>query len=155
MLKRFAAVFPDKRFDDELSVSEQMQLQERDPMLLQIISGAAPASLELQVLDGSFADTAPDQQAIQAAAANAEVEQLIAEGAFPTQGYYQEDGSFVPPTPGNLTAQLRIAALDQQRYEQEKLKAIPPKQTGLSEQDAAWVNAEAARIASLNMIGGQ
>jgi hypothetical protein len=43
----------------ELSVTEQLILQGADPQAAQILKGEVPADLELQVISGKLADTAP------------------------------------------------------------------------------------------------
>ena len=126
-----------------------MRLQQVDPELFQVVTGAASASLELQVMEGSFSDVAPDPQELQNAANKAQVEQLIADGAFPTQGRYEGE-QYIPGLPGNVTAQLLISSLDPQRYEAEMLRATPVKQTGMTQEEVNRVN---ARVASMQAAG--
>jgi hypothetical protein len=132
----------------ELPLTQQAALSNADPELHALLGNTANAELELAAMSGALADVAPDPQALKDAATRAEVDRLIAEGAFPTQGYYKEDGSFVAPTPGSITAQLQIAQLDPQRYQAEMAKARPAQGNphGLTAAQAAAVNAEAARI---------
>jgi hypothetical protein len=136
----------------ELPLTQQAALSNADPELHALLGNTANAELELAAMSGALADVAPDPQALKAAATRAEVDRLIAEGAFPTQGYYRElpngESEYVAPTPGSITAQLQIAQLDPQRYQAEMAKARPAQGNphGLTAAQAAAVNAEAARI---------
>jgi hypothetical protein len=157
MLARWANFAPGTRMPEDLSqlpAGTRLELENADAELFALLSNTAHAELELAAMNNQLAERAPDPQQRQTAAIQAEVEQLISAGAFPVPGFYREDGSYQAPISGNLTAQLRVAALDPARYEAEMLKANPPQQGGLSEADAAWVNAEAQRVASLNLASG-
>lgn len=160
MLKRFAAQVPDAPFPKEISDltgQQQMRLAEADPELFAVMSGTATASLEASVMDGTFADSVTPLAEREEQARNQEVEQLIADGAFPSKGHYN-GSEYVAGRSGNLTAQLRILALSPQRYESEKLKANPPQpnENAVSAESAARMNAElaATRIQSLNSPQG-
>jgi hypothetical protein len=161
MLARWAQFSPGTRMPDdikELPLTQQAALSNADPELHALLGNTANAELELAAMSGALADVAPDPQALKDAATRAEVDRLIAEGAFPTQGYYRElpngESEYVAPTPGNITSQLLIAQLDPQRYESEMMKANPPAPVpgALSAEAAARVNARvaAARAESLN-----
>lgn len=129
LLRRWAAQFPGTQYPTsaaDLSVEQRMHLDQNDPELGQIVSGTAPVELELQVMDGSFADFIPSKAEREQAANAAEVQELL-KTAFPTQGYYTSDGEYVPGQEGNITEQLRIAALDPAAYHRAQLQANPPK----------------------------
>ena len=156
MLARWAQFNPGTRMPDdlkELPLSQQAALSNADPELHALLGNTANAELELAAMSGSLSDVAPDQKAIEAAANRAEVDRLIAEGAFPAQGYYREDGSYVEPREGNLTAQMRISQLDPQRYQQELQRSRPVQADphALTEAAAAEVN---ARLASVERAAG-
>jgi len=157
-LARWAQFSPSTRMPDSLDgmqVTEQIALLEADPELHSLLAGNAPAELELAALNGSLsaAPTTPQERADAVKAAR--VAELLATQPAGRPGYYREvpngEPEYVPPQPGNVTALMELQALDLEAAQREQLQAIPPRQTGLSEQDAAWVNAEAQRIASLNM----
>lgn len=161
MLKRWAAQFPNTRMPDDLSeieLGQQHALEQADPELHSLLAGKASAETELSAIDGTFADSVAPLAEREEQARNQEVEQLIADGAFPSQGYYREDSSYVAGREGNLTAQLRVLALSPQRYESEKLKANPPQanENAVSAESAARMNAElaATRLQSLNSAQG-
>lgn len=161
MLKRWAAQFPNTRMPDDISeaeLSQQHALQQADPELHSLLAGKANAETELAAIDGSLAESVASLAEREDQARRQEVEQLIADGAFPSQGYYREDSSYVAGREGNLTAQLRISQLDPQRYESEKLKANPPQpnENAVSAEAAARMNAElaATRLQSLNSAQG-
>lgn len=161
VLKRWAAQFPNTRMPDDISeieLSQQHALQQADPELHSLLAGKATAELELAAVTGELADSVASLAEREDQARKQEVEQLIADGAFPSQGYYREDSSYVAGREGNLTAQLRISQLDPQRYESEKLKANPPQpnENAVSAEAAARMNAElaATRLQSLNSAQG-
>jgi hypothetical protein len=164
LLKRWIAAtggeLPYPASPDAIGVDLGFQLQNQDPELLQILSGNAPARLELAVLDGSLPDAAATPQERQAAVNAERVAELVAAQVGGRPGYYRElpngEQEYVPPQPGNTTAMFELEALDPIAFEREQLQANPPKPApgALSAADAQWVNAEAQRIASLNMIGG-
>lgn len=153
MLKRWAAQFPGTRMPDDINditLGQRDELMRKDPELHDLLAGKATAELELAAIDGSFADSyeAPSQAHLNAA----EVDKLIADGAFPRDGYYEGE-KYIEPHPGNLTAQMRIAQLDPQRYEAEMLRAKPPAPVpgAITEEEAARIN---ARLTSLNATHG-
>lgn len=154
-LKRWSSFASGTRLPDsldELPLTDQYRLNEHDPQLYQLLAGTAPAELELAAMNGELEDAPMPIAERQAQERAAEVERLIAEGAFPSKGTYNEAGEYIPGNKGNLTAQLRIAQLDPQRYEAEKMAAFPPQpQPGaLTEEGAAFVN---DRIASMQAAG--
>jgi len=136
----------------ELPLDQQMALSNADPDLHALLGNTANAELELAAMKGDLAEEVMPVAQRQQAERQAEVERLIAEGAFPSQGTYNENNEYIPGNKGNLTAQLRIAHLDPQRYEAEKMAAFPPQPQpgGLSEEGAAFVN---SRIASMQAAG--
>jgi len=133
----------------QLALSDQVRLLESDVELHSLLGNTASAELEMAALSNQL-DAAPIPQADRIAAANkAQVEQLIADGAFPTQGRYEGE-QYIPGLPGNVTAQLLISSLDPQRYEAEMLRATPVKQTGMTQEEVNRVN---ARVASMQAAG--
>jgi len=162
LLKRWIAAtggdLPYPSSPDAISMELSLRLSEQDPELLQILSGNAPARLELAVMDGSLADVAATPAERQAAANAERVAELLAMAPAGRPGFYREvpngEPVYVPPTAPNVTALMELQSLDPEAAQREQLQAIPPKQTGLSEADAAWVNAELQRIASLNLAAG-
>ena len=106
-------------------------------------------------MDGSLADVAITPQE-RLAAANAErVAELLATTPAGRPGRYEGE-DYIPPIAPNVTNLMLLESLDPEAAQREKLQANPPKAApgALSAADAQWVNAEAARIASLNMVGG-
>lgn len=123
----------------------QMSLQAKAAQM-----GLTQMTSDLAAEIEAFTPLTPEQ------ARDARVEELIAQLPYGSQGRYLEDGSFVPGQPMNLTAAMELEALAPEKAAAVKLQAQPPVATGgLSEADALWVNQEAMRIASMNMIGGQ
>lgn len=132
---------------DQLTTDLALHLQEADPVLLQIIAGTAPATVQLQVADGSLPDAAPTPQERQAEANRQQIEAIVSQGnPYGSQGRYAEDGSYVPGDPGNVTAALALEALDPDLATRLKLEAHPPKAVPgvLNEADASWVNQQLA-----------
>lgn len=150
VLKRYAAIVGDaplpKKAED-ISGEARMKIAKADPELAAILFGEPSASLEASVLSNEFADSysAPSDEQLHAE----EVSRLIADGAFPTAGTYREDGTYVEPTAGNFTSQMRIAQLDPARYQAEliKLQAAAPA-------IARTVDDSQTRINSLNASRG-
>ena len=148
LMKRWiAAMGGDSRYPssaDELPVDAVMALTERDPELLAILQGSAPASLELQVLDGSLPDAAPTPQQLQDAATAARVEELLAAGnPFGTQGHY-EGQDYIPGTPANVTAAFELESLNPELAARLKAEATPaPAPTPEQQRDAALFSAYA------------
>ena len=123
-----------------------MKIAKADPELAAILFGEPSASLEASVLSNEWADsyTAPSEEQVN----SEEVARLIAEGAFPTAGRYDGE-TYIEPTAGSLTAQLRIAQLDPARYQAElaKIQASAPA-------IAQQVDDSQTRINSLNASRG-
>ena len=121
-----------------------LQLSNSDPELGQLLKGEAPAELELQVVTGQWADTAPTQQERQEAATAARIQEILdATNGNPwgQPGEYLPDGSYQEPVPGNLTMQMSLQALDSNLAAQLKTAATPPApQQGLTQEGANFVN---------------
>jgi hypothetical protein len=116
-LKRWIAAtggdLPYPSSPDQIGVDLGLRLQQTDPELFQIVSGAPiPASLELAVMDGTLADVAPSQQERADAATAARIEELTASNPFGQAGYYNEQGELVPPVAGNMTAAMELKSLN-------------------------------------------
>ena len=149
VLKRYAAIVGDaplpKKAED-ISGEARMKIAKADPELAAILFGEPSASLEASVLSNEWADsyTAPPEEQVN----SEEVARLIAEGAFPTAGRYDGE-TYIEPTPGSLTAQLRVAQLDPARYQAElaKIQASAPA-------IAQTVDDSQSRINSLNSSRG-
>ena len=147
LLKRWiAAMGGDSRYPtspDELGMDITLRLQQADPELLQLLQGNAPASLELQVLDGSLPDATLTPAQRQEATKSARIAELVAMNPFGTPGVYSEDGTYIPGQPTSLTALFELAALDPQLAAQLKTAATPPApQQGLTQEGANFVNAQ-------------
>jgi len=121
-----------------------LKLQALDPELGLILSGEAPAELELAVVTGTWADAAPTQEQRQEAAKAARIQEILAADPFPTQGHYEGEGdaaTYVPGNPGNLTLQMELAQLDPALAQRLSTEAQPPaQQQGLSQEGADFVN---------------
>lgn len=149
VLKRYAAIVGDaplpKKAED-ISGEARLRIAKADPELAAILFGEPSASLEASVLSNEWADsyTAPSEDQIN----SEEVTRLIAEGAFPVPGHYNGE-TYVEPTSGSLTAQLRVAQLDPARYQAElaKIQASAPA-------IAQQVDDSQSRINSLNASRG-
>lgn len=112
VLQRFSALFPLRPLPPDISGlagHEALELSERDPELHSLLSGTAPAELELAVLRGEFSPQPPAQLSPQDAA-RAAAEALVAEHGNPwgVVGSYSDDGTFNAPTPPNWTHQLLV-----------------------------------------------
>ena len=122
----------------------QLQLLNRDPELHQLLSGAAPAELELQVITGTWPDTAETPQQRQEAAKTARIQEILdATNGNPwgKPGEYLPDGSYQEPVPGNLTMQLSMQSLAPELAAQLQAQAAPPApQQGLTQEGANFVN---------------
>ena len=119
----------------------QLQLLNRDPELHQLLSGAAPAELELQVITGTWADIAETPQQRQEQATAARIAELVAMTPFGSQGSYAEDGSYTPGLPTSLTAQMELQSLAPELAAQLQAAVQPPApQQGLTAEGAAFVN---------------
>ena len=153
-LKRWiAAVGPDQPYPsspDQINAQPSLglRLQQIDPELFQIVSGAPiPASLELAVMDGTLAEVAPSQQELRDVANAARIEELTASNPFGRAGYYNEQGELVPPVAGNMTAAMELESLNPVLAAQLKAAAQPAAATGgMSAEEANRVNAHAFRL---------
>jgi len=115
MLARWAAFAPNRRMRDSLeglSVEQVMGLQEADYELYLLLSGQAPAELELAAVNGRLSDTAPTAQQQQQAAVRERVNELL---------------SLNPWAPGsvNLTAQMELSAIAPDVYEAQVKQHTP------------------------------
>jgi hypothetical protein len=120
-----------------LNLTQQMQLREADPELHLILSGQPlPASLELQLLQGTFPAEQPrvDPEVERRAA----VERIVAGGN--------------PWMPGaaNITAQLHLERLDPQAAAQLRAAALPAIQARQQQQAAAEQQRQAERQEAAN-----
>ena len=124
----------------------QLQLLNSDPELHQLLSGAAPAELELQVITGTWPDTAETPQQRQEQANAARIQEILdATNGNPwgKPGEYLPDGSYQEPVPGNLTMQLSMQSLAPELAAQLQAQAAPPApQQGLTQEGANFVNAQ-------------
>jgi hypothetical protein len=154
LLKRWIAAtggdLPYPSSPDAISMELSLRLSEQDPELLQILSGNAPARLELAVMDGSLADVAATPAERQAAANAERVAELVAAQVGGRPGYYRElpngEQEYVPPQPGSVTGLFELEALDPIAAQRERMQAtVMPKGNGLSAEDAAWVQQEMMR----------
>lgn len=156
-LKRWSTFAPGSRLPDsldELPLGKQLELKEQDPDLYALLSNSASAELELAAMEGTLADSVPSAAERTTQANRAEAERLIADGAFPSLGYYDADGNYIEGREGNITAQMTIAQLAPDLYEAEMLRASAAKAAqqpaGLTAEGADFVN---ARLASMNAQG--
>jgi hypothetical protein len=134
-LKRWIAAtggdLPYPSSPDQIGVDLGLRLQQTDPELFQIVSGAPiPASLELAVMAGTLAEVAPSQQELRDVTNAARIEELTASNPFGQAGYYNEQGELVPPVAGNMTAALELEALNPELAAQLKAAAQPAAQQG-------------------------
>jgi len=156
VLRRFAAIFPDKPFAAELNTTELMRLQQADPDLAALVMGTATASLELQVLEGNFSDTytAPTPEQLKAQ----RVQEILAQNPGGQNGYYRQlpDGSseYVQPQEANMSLMLELSQLDHDAWQQQEAIRKPPAPVEgvITADEAARINAAVAaeRVASLN-----
>lgn len=162
MLRRWSALndgpMPSNWDDFKRSnMSAAMEIEARDPQLVSLLSGAAPASLRVEALTGALADSAPTAEQQAADATAAEITSILeaADGnPYGSAGYYNEAGELVPGRNGNLTLASRLEMLDPAMAAQLKANAMPAApQEGLSQEDANWVRAEMerSRMESLQM----
>jgi hypothetical protein len=160
LLKRWIAAtggnVPYPSSASSISMELGFQLQQVDPELFQIVSGAEiPATLELAVMDGSLPDVAIPQADREAAANRAEAERLIAEGAFPQLGYYTPEGSYVEGREGNFTNQMLVKDLAPDLYERHAALVSAAKAQQHSDPNALTTegaNFVQARLASRNAV---
>jgi hypothetical protein len=152
LLKRWIAAtggnVPYPSSPQAISLEIGLQLQQADPELFAVVSGAdIPASLELAVMDGSLPDVAIPQADREAQARRAEAERLIAEGAFPTAGRYEGE-TYIPGREGSVTAQFAVEELAPDLAERERLRVAAEQAStpgGMTAEDIAFVHAEMAR----------
>jgi hypothetical protein len=119
---------------------QYLSLQSNDPDLFALLSGTAPAELELAALSGSLPDATltPAQRQEQNNAAR--VQQLVEAQVFGTPGHYEGE-QFIPGQPGNVTLQFELESLAPQLAAQLKAAATPTANPqGLSQEGANYVN---------------
>ena len=73
-----------------------------------------------------------------------QIEWLKAQNPYGTPGFHREDGSYVPPAPGNLTNAMQLEALAPEIAAELKAKAMPP----LTEQERFQQSQAAAKARS-------
>jgi hypothetical protein len=134
-LKRWIAAtggdLPYPSSPDQIGVDLGLRLQQTDPELFQIVSGAPiPASLELAVMAGTLAEVAPSQQELRDVANAARIEELSRDNPYGKAGFYDAEGNLVPPVAGNMTAALELEALNPELAAQLKAAAQPAAQQG-------------------------
>jgi hypothetical protein len=164
MLRRWAAIndgpMPSSWAEfRQANTTAAMEIERRDPELVSLLSGAAPAALRLQALTGELADSAPTAEQQAASSKAAEITKILeaADGnPYGSVSYYNEAGELVPGRSGNLTLASQLEMLDPAMAAQLKANAMPAApQQGLSQEDANWVRAEMqrSRMESLQMAG--
>jgi hypothetical protein len=119
-----------------LSAGAQIQLQNADPELFQLLGNTAPAELELAAMNQQLGDAAPTAQQRQDAATAARIAELVESNPFGTQGYYAEDGSYIPAVQGSVTAQFELQALAPELAAKLQAEATPAT-TPINPADAA------------------
>jgi hypothetical protein len=132
----------------QLSMEHHMTLAEKDPQFLALWTGTADAAVEAAVLDGSWGD-APPEPLTPAQQSAARVQEILAQMPNPygQLGSYDAAGNYSQPVPANVTLAMELAALDPALSAKLKAEAAPPAaQTGLTQEQANFVNAEAARL---------
>jgi hypothetical protein len=114
-LSRWMQFSPGTRMPDdikELDMSAQFALQQADGELYALLSGVAPAELEIAALNNALAASAPTAEQKQDAATAARIAELTATNPFGQAGYYNEQGELVPPVAGNMTAAMELKSLN-------------------------------------------
>lgn len=140
---------------DAIGVDLGLKLQDQDPELWQVLTGNAPASLELQVMEGTFADSAPTPQERQETDRKAEIAAILQRNdGNPFGCLAHHDGErWIEHRQRHDTDSFRLMQLDPALAERLKLQANPPKPDphALSAAAAAEVN---ARLASIERAAG-
>jgi hypothetical protein len=109
----------------ELGADQLIQLQTSDPELFQLLSNTAPAELELAAMSGELPDAAPTPQQRQEQANQQRIAELVESNPFGKQGYYAEDGSYIPAVQGSVTAQFELESLDPELAARLRAEATP------------------------------
>lgn len=126
-----------------------LEIQQRDPELVSLLSGEAPAALRLQALTGELADAAPTVEQQAAAATEQQIAAILeATGGNPygQASHYNDAGELVGGRSMDLTAALQLEALNPELAAQLKLMAAPAAApTGMNAEQTAFVNAELTR----------
>lgn len=128
-------------------------LAQRDPELVQLLEGSAPAGLMADALTGHFAPVPPDPAAQAEAAQAARIEQLMAANPWGVPGRYLESGEFIAPVEPNLTAQLELATLAPDLYAQQQAihQPQPTAEATHAAREAAAQADAAARTQSMQL----
>lgn len=128
------------------SPSEAMRIAAADPELVALLSGQAGASLRADALSGVLAAAVPSEAERMDAARAARIAELTESNPFGSAGFYRGE-EFVPPTSGNVTAQMELLAIAPEIAARLQAEARPAAAaSGLSAEQAAFVNAEANRL---------
>ena len=129
-----------------ISLEIGLQLQQVDPELFAVVSGAEiPATLELAVMDGSLPDVAATPQQRQQEANAARIAQLTETNPYGSPGVYNEAGEYIPGAQPNVTAAFELESLDPSLAAKLKAEATPAANGGMSAADVAFVQEEMAR----------
>ena len=134
------------------SPSEAMRIAAADPELVALLSGQAGASLRADALSGVLAAAVPSEAERMDAARAARIAELTESNPFGSAGFYRGE-EFVPPTSGNVTAQMELLAIAPEIAARLQAEAQPAVASGgLTAEQANFVNAEAHRL-RLESIG--
>ena len=117
MLKRFVAAtggdvtYPTKKCTEEVAAL----LQEKDPELLSLIVGDAPAALELAAIENTLPDLAPSEAERIFAAEASRADRLAMLTPFGLPAFLGSDGVLVEATEGDPIAAAELESLDPAR----------------------------------------
>ena len=102
---------------------------------------------DLQAEIAAFSPVTPEQARFD------RVQEILAQEPGGRAGYYNEAGDYVPPTEGNATLLMELAALDPDAYQREELHRKPPTpaEGAITQEGADFIN---ARLASMNAFNG-
>ena len=140
-----------KDFREQYS-TESFQIQEKDPELVTLLSGNAPAGLVADVLSGNWPDVTPSPEERQRQSQQEELQQLY--DAKPFGGL----GANGDPLPENLTAQLQLAALSPEiaaRSQTEATNSFSPENPDLAAKVKAAAIAKQRRAVTESHEHGQ
>jgi hypothetical protein len=123
-------------------------LQDRDPELFALLSGTAPAELELAAIQGALAAAPATPQERQQQEVAEQIQAILERNQgnpYGAVGRYEGE-TYIEPRPMNTTDSFLLESLDSRLAAQLKLQAtVMPKGNGLSAEDAAWVQQEMMR----------